>query len=448
MISWIFEYPESTILFSVAFVCLILFLWMKRDFFSPANIYCFSQVMMVGIAYLKLNQAMTDFKLITWLFWIGGMFAFLTGCWLVNLVWKSKVAPEIKYPLVLHQDYDWRKHFFLSLVAFGFFLIGFFAIISIAGNLILFTESPGDWMGKNPKVGSFANYFCSSPMVVGLFGVASFKSFNPLRGYRIASRIMALVTICLSFMAFPNRGTTFVCVGILLVLYNYLHKKLSFAFIGVTASLLLAAFIGIAMLRGQYGNGSLDGLVLDAVIDLPYKYVANNYWNFDYALNPPSDRDRHPWTYGVDTFFGILYFVHVGPALRESNGWDTPYNESVEKINGLNTVSYLWDAYKDFRVPGIFLVPLFFGIVFTFIYRRLAVLKSPKELLFHSMFVFWILMWSFTTGYKQSMYWIWMAFFYVVPTLCQRKSLPDESFLVEKENTKKGCAYKIAAEGQ
>lgn len=446
MISWISEYPESTILFLVAFVCLVVFLTMKRDFFSPANIYCFSQTMMVGIAYLKLNPAMSDFKLVTWLFWIGGMFAFLTGCWLVHLIWKSKRAPETKYPLVLHQKYNWRRHFILSVVAFCFFLVGVLAIVSIAGNLILFTESPSFWMGKNPKVGLYSNYFLSSPMVVALFGVASFKSFNPLRGYRIASRIMVVVTTCLSFMAFPNRGTTFVCIGILLVLYNYLHKKISFIAIGVSASLLLIAFIGIAMLRGQYGKDSMEGLVLDAAIELPYKYVANNYWNFDYALNPPSDKKTHEWTYGVDLFYGILYFSHLGPSLRQSNGWDSPYNESIEKVAGLNTVSYLWDAYKDFRVPGIFLIPLFFGILFTFLYKRLAILKTPKELLFHSMFIFWILMWSFTTGYKQPMYWVWMVFFYLITTLSQGKKLPNESLFANKKTEEEESNAKISTQ--
>lgn len=137
-----------------------------RRFFSPANVYCFSQALMLGVAYLKLNPAMTDFSLFTWMVWIGGFLSFLGGCFLMNLVWTSRNGSPMICPLKLHCEYDWSRHFLFSFVAFGYFLIGVFFVISIAGNLILFTDSPGSWMGKNTKVGTYAVFFCSSPMVV------------------------------------------------------------------------------------------------------------------------------------------------------------------------------------------------------------------------------------------------------------------------------------------
>ncbi|MCK9181829.1 MAG: oligosaccharide repeat unit polymerase [Fibrobacteraceae bacterium] len=379
---------------------------------------------MLGVAYLKLNPAMTDFSLFTWMVWIGGLLSFLGGCFLMNLVWTSRNGSPMDFPLKLHCEYDWNRHFLFSFVAFGYFLIGVFCVISIVGNLILFTDSPGSWMGKSPKVGAYAVFFCSSPMVVSLFGVASFKSLNPSHRYiRWVSRFMAIFTTCLSFMTFPNRGTTFVCAGSLVVLYNYLHKKLSFSLILIIAGIGLAAFILIAAIKNQYGEGSVAGqIATSSVIDLPYKYVANNYWNLDYALNKDSDEPEHPTTFGADIFYGVLYYTHLPEALRTSFGWDTPYNESVEKVNGLNTVSYLWDAYKDFGLPGVFLEPFFFGLLFTFIYRRLSVMKTPMGVLFHTMFVFWILFWSFTTGYKQPMYWAWILFFLLIPALCSKKA--------------------------
>lgn len=422
MISWIFEYPESAVLFLLALVYLIIVLCRRDDLMKPMNVYCLSQMSLLGIAYLKLNRAMTDFRLTTWLFWGGALVSFFAGCLLLDWAWRACGGPVLHSPLNPSKSYDWGKHVALCFVAFGFFLIGVFGVISIAGNFILFTEHPGLWMGKNPKAGSLAIYFCSSPMVVGLFGVAAFKAWNPSRKLRIISRVMIPVTIALSFMTFPNRGTTFICVGILFVLYNYLHRKLSFLVVGIFSAVLLVAFVAIAMLRDQYSDNSVNGAVLGSALDLPYKYIANNYWNFDYALNPPSDRPRGNFTYGVDALFGIDDLVHIGSAIRTSNGWDSPYNESAEKVTGLNTVLYVWDAYKDFGVPGVILLPLFFGFLFTYIYRKMAVARTPGPLLFHSMFVFWILQWSFTTGYKQPMYWIWIMFFLLIPALCSKEA--------------------------
>lgn len=150
---------------------------------------------------------------------------------------------------------------------------------------------------------------------------------------------------------------------------------------------------------------------------LLYKYVANDYWNLDYAFNRTSDIPEHEWTYGIDAFFGITYLMHIGDGIQQSFGWDSPYNESVVKCTGLNTIPYLWDAYKDFGLPGIFLLPFTFGMLFTFSCHRMAVAKTPLTLLLTSTFMMWIILWNFTTGYKQSMYWVWMFFFFFVCTV-------------------------------
>lgn len=432
MISWICEYPESSALFLLFVGYLIAVLVKRDDLMKPVHVYCLSQMALLGIAYLKMSKAMTDFHLVTWLFWGGALASFFAGCTLLDWVWKTKDGTLLQFPLKNRPAYDWNKHIALTFVAFCFFLIGVFGVISIAGNFILFTEHPGEWMGKDPKVGGLAIYFCSSPMVVGLFGVAAFKAWNPVKRLRVIARLMIPVTIALSFMTFPNRGTTFVCVGILFVLYNYLHKKLSFLVVGIFAVVLLVAFVTIAMLRDQYSDNSAGAIAMDSALDLPYKYVSNNYWNFDYALNPPADRPRGDFTYGVDALFGIDELAHIGSSIRTSLGWDSPYNESVEKVTGLNTVLYVWDAYKDFGVPGVILLPFFFGFLFTYIYRRMAVAGTPRPLLFHSMFIFWILLWSFTTGYKQPMYWIWIIFFYMIPWLCTKKNLLDNELAADK----------------
>ena len=172
---------------------------------------------------------------------------------------------------------------------------------------------------------------------------------------------------------------------------------------------------------------------------LPYKYLANNYWNLDYAFNRLSDIPEHEWTYGIDAFYGVTHLMHIGDGIQQSFGWDTPFNESVVKYTGLNTILYLWDAYKDFGLPGIFLLPFFFGVLFTYCYHKMAVAKNPFMLLLTATFMMWIILWNFTTGYKQSMYWVWMFFFFFVCTVSsgKRSILPPDPDVVGNEISEK-----------
>lgn len=418
------EFPETGIMFALAaFVMAVLFLY-RGNFFSPAPLYFLVQVMMLGIAYTKLYPAMTDFHLNTWLVWIGGGLCFLLGCAATNCVWRqlggtiAYVAPK---PM---QWYNWKLHFLLSFSAFAFFLIGVIGVISVAGNLVLLTKNPSTWLdGQNSPVLKFSFFFTSSPMVVALFALSSFKSINPVKWIRTASKLMVLLTICLSFMTFPSRGVNMICVGLIIILANYLYKRLSWKHMGVIFVFILAFFVIVAYLKGQYGGTDLAEDGVEAVMDkqtmrtiglLPYKYISNNFWNLDYAFNISSDKDEHPWTYGIDAFFGFTQLMRIGVGLQESFGWDSPFNERVAKVGGLNTIPYLWDAYKDFGYPGIFLLPFFFGVLFTCVYRRMMETHSPLLYLLHAVFSLWIILWNFTTGYKQGMYWVWMGFFFMI----------------------------------
>ena len=65
--------------------------------------------------------------------------------------------------------------------------------------------------------------------------------------------------------------------------------------------------------------------------------------------------------------------------------------------------------------------------------KTLAVL-----MLLTAMFMMWIILWNFTTGYKQSMYWVWMFFFAFVCTISSgsRSILPADPEVVGKVEAK------------
>jgi oligosaccharide repeat unit polymerase len=425
MMEALFAYPESSVMFTLAVVALVLVSIFKEDFFRPSTLYFLVQMVMLGISYLKFLPMMSDFRYSTWLVWGGGMFCFLMGCYITDFAWRSLGGPPLQDKIKIHGEYNWVCHFFLSFSAFAYFFVGVIGVISVTGNLVLLTDNPSQWLtGKDNDVLKYADFFTSGAMVVGLFAVASFKSMNPVRWVRYASRFMVVFTMALSFATYPSRGINMLCFGMFIILFNYLRGRFSWRSLAVMSVLVGVFFVAVAALKGQYGNSDVtDSKIAKEVALLPYKYVANNYWNLDYAFNRMNDMPEHEWTYGIDAFFGITHLMHIGDGIQQSFGWDTPFNESIVKYPGLNTIPYLWDAYKDFGLPGIFLLPFFFGVLFTFCYHKMAVAKNPFTLLLTATFMMWIILWNFTTGYKQSMYWVWMSFFFFVCTVSSGKRL-------------------------
>ena len=306
MLSWAIAYPVSSALFLVVIFCLFQSWWFKKDFFSPLNVYCFTQCITLAISYFQIDRAMSDFHLFTWGVWLLGGLSFTGGCVVARLYAKSKGVPVQIHPAVCPKQYNWTYHLMLSFVVFFVFLIGVYGIYHKVGTLVIFTPNPAKWMTKYIDYGYFSLLFNSGPLCVLLFGVASFKKYNNIVWIRRVALVMVFVTIAINLMAYPNRTSLFFNFGFFLIFVNYLYKRISPIVIASLLVIAIIVFISIGSLRDQYGGGSVQGKALSVVVELPYKYLANNYWNLDYVLNPPNDREIHPHTYGIDFFNGIF----------------------------------------------------------------------------------------------------------------------------------------------
>lgn len=433
MFYWVSNYPESFILFLIAFFCLLQAWWLKKDFFSPANVYCFTQTLSLGVAYLQLDKMMTPFHLKTWLFWGGALLSFLMGASLLKLLYKSKASIPSFDKVEAQYQYNWSLHVLLSFIPFIFFLIGIYGIIQKAGTLLVFTDNPSKWMTKEISYGYFAIMFSSGPLVVLSFGLAIFKRFNPYFTPRLIARIMVPMVIALNLMAYPNRTSLFMNLGFLLILSNYLRKKISSALILLVIIIAASFFMALGMIRSQYASDSVESMAIETAVELPYKYIANNYWNFDYAINPSVDRDFHPFTYGVDFFHGPFEYFKVGGAFRSSYGWDSPFNESIMKEKGYNTVSYLWEIYKDLGAFGVFILPFFASFLLYFLFYKIQNPLSPKVIMFYTLLIYFVAWWWFSPAYKNGMHWFWFLFIFWITSVCKRKSPVKElsSFVVK-----------------
>ena len=425
MFTWVSEYPVSSALFLVVIFCLFQSWWFKKDFFSPLNVYCFTQCITLAISYFQLDRAMSDFHLYTWGVWLLGMLSFAGGCIVARLCAKSKSLSVQVHPAVCPRQYNWVYHLLLSFVVFLVFLVGVYGILHKVGTLIIFTPNPAKWMTKYIDYGYFSLLFNSGPLCVLLFGVASFKKFNNVAWVRHVAFVMVFVTIIINLMAYPNRTSLFFNVGFFLIFVNYLYKRISPIVIASLLVLAIVAFISIGSLRDQYGGGSVEGKALDVVIELPYKYLANNYWNLDYVLNPPNDRVIHPHTYGIDFFSGIFEYARLSRSFKTSFRWDDAFNDRIQKVTGFNTVNYLWEVYKDFHLLGVVLLPFLCGLGLTVLHLRLCRPFTPRQILMYTYFIYFVGWWFFTAGYKQGIYCIWGMVIFVVSTICMGNARPQ-----------------------
>ena len=436
MFAQVCEYPETTVLLFIV-AGLLFYVWKKKlDFFSPATVYIFFQCLTLAFAYLRLDHAMTPFHAKTWFVWGGALFSFASGCLLFQ--WNHspcKTQPTENFA------YNWKLHFILSCFILALYFVGIFGIIQVAGNLILFTGNAGYFASRKVDYGFYAQFFSSAPLVVMLFGVASFKSLNPVRWLRRISLPITLFISVLSVCAYPSRTTLFMCLGFAVILFNFLCKRISVLLITALLIAGIVGFIFVASARSQYGESSVKSMTMEAAMTMPYKYVANNYWNLDYAINSPTDREIHPFTYGIDFFSGMFEYFRAPGALKTSFGWDGIYNESVQKIPGLNTTGYLWEIYKDFGLPGCFLVPFLVGLGMSILFDRVKRRKTPRLVMFYVFFIYFVGFWFFLAGYKQGIFWAWGVIIWMISTIC---SLHPKA-LVKSEIQEENCAERNIA---
>jgi len=411
----------SGIAFSIAFLCLFEASIFKKDFFSPTRVYIFTQSFTLAVAYLKLSPAMTDFHILTWAVFLCGMLSFVMGCYAVKLVFNIKPSVS-NNKFALFENYRWNFHIFFAFILFLTFLLPAKKIFDYAGGIPIFSSKiPKILSDKLPSiVGHFSYPLALIPLTTALFGAASFSSVNPNRYLRYFSRFMVALQIVALILFCPGRSFIFMSIASLMVIWNYFRKNISAKILLFGIIILIGAFIAVAQVKNQYGSSSIQNMAIDKVILLPYNYIANNYWNLDYALNPQIPLAGHPPTYGLDHFVGQLPFF--GRSLREAFGWDGMLNNSIMKRPKYNSINYLWEVYKDFGGIGVAFVPFFWGILITWLYMRLRTTLQMRFLLLYTFAIVMVGLWWFNIWYKVSfMYGFLVLAIFIMTEFCQKK---------------------------
>lgn len=409
----------SILLFAVCILSLLQSGIFKRDFFAPLNVYIFSQALSLGIAYLKLMPQMSDFQTTTWLVVIGSAISFAAGVFTLRLIWAARhpheaidrSAPSHALLAEANSGYRWWLHALMLIFAFLYLGIGLWAEWKEIGTLILFSPNINRLMTIEgmPSLGWFVFPLNSGPLVAMLAAPGAFSSLNPHRKLRWFFRISFLLGLFLGFAGMPNRISIFSAALVMLYTFNLSARRIRPSFIVLGLLLSLVAFMAVAGTKGQ-SAGVSRVMFQKEVLMLPYSYIANNWWNLDYAINRPVDQPEHTRLYGLDMLHGVMMPNPTFGSLYSAFKWDGIFNETAAKVPRLNSITYHWSLYKDFGLIGAVGFPFFFGFLFNYLYLKTKTRGRVFDLSLYTYFLFWVTLWFFEEFWSNSLYISWLFF--------------------------------------
>ncbi len=411
----------------VSTLCLLLFLFivfrvafLKKDIFSPPHLFFLSESTTLGIAYLKYDEAMTDFHFLTWLVILGSGFCFWLGCMTVKLVGERNYGKfntayfnteKLKKNLF---NYNWKLHLIGSFAALGVISIFYLLLAKQYGGVPLLIGRMQDVMAIGGVSFGILNIFpVSAPLPIFLFLIASFKKLNPHLKLRIIARIMTVATLVFCNLFFLSRGNFAYIIIFAVLLWHYFHKALKarHIFYGAIASLLL--FMSVAAARQQY-LVSTGHEKINRLLHLPYVYIANNYWNLDYALNPLSDKATISPHYGLGMIEGPLNMTPFGYKLAKGLGWDSIFNETIIKVKSLNTVTFHFPLYNELGFFSLFGVTFLFGFLTSFIYMKMKMQPNLYNIMLYACACYMMAISHHDEFYQISTYYFWPLYMAIV----------------------------------
>lgn len=394
----------------------------KTDFFSPVRLYLFFHSLTLGIAFLSLHKAMTPFHPFTWLVYLGSGFSYVCGAWIVGLIGSTYYSTQNnQVPTIPISSYNWRFHFLFAFLLAAVFSLGMAVASFGIGSVPLFAKDKGVAIRDFFTVNWFASVALSyGGVVMALFFMAIFRSGARRKLGDLAFWMTSIVLIIYS-LALSRSGLIFFAF-FALIYFHQAVKRISILRLVLLFSIFLSlfavsAYVKLSNYQKHSEFGSSGAKTLGLAMKFPYIYVANNFWNLDFALNPENFQERHPTTYGFSTISGVLDMMllpggGIGPGIRQVGGYDDQFHSQSIKVKGLNTMGYQWGLYKDFGVLGAFAAPFVFGIFFGTLYFRMKKRKSILSFATYS-YLSYFVGFSWFLAFWESMIYVY-GFFYVV----------------------------------
>jgi len=389
--------------------------WHGVSMFSPWTLYTLGQFFTLSVAYLKLDPLMTDFSVVTWAVWAGSAVAFFAGNLAATLVPQSTLKP-----IQLVRVRSWW------LWLWG--VVGLYLFGTAMGLLKV-----GTWpvLARHPEDARLA--FQQTAFSTGLLQLSNWVLVAVLPLQAIMSRGwrrwlccgLFLLAFCYGLLTGFRMILMFGLFSTLMTWDFFVHRVAVFKLaLALFAFLLLSTVVMLMRMEGTHlmrpGILHLGGEIF---VKGAYIYIANNFWNLDFAVSRQLGDHFHPQTWGGLFFQPPLMVLGIASKIEPAYGWDTWRNDLSVKRAALNTISFQWTVIKEWGWPGVVLFPFGLGAFATRLYMRVERARSQWAMLIYVPVAFSILFSFFLFMYQTPMYWM-IGVCYFSLWLVTRESLP------------------------
>ncbi|MEO6098403.1 MAG: O-antigen polymerase [Fibrobacteria bacterium] len=359
-------------------------LYRGGDLLSPARVYIALYSLLLALYSLKLSKLQTPWSASSHLLFWGANAMFVSGAFLALLMRKIKFPGfrlefgRIRACLVSDAaGMDWQWFYRIFLICVCVYLASFAISAALTGGIPVFAKKPDDARLAFFSATGLTNYgmfFGPMALMLGM----EMLIFSP-KTERLRRRVMILGGIVLLlYISLVTRYDIFRFLIYSVALYHYGIKPLQAKHLAMGAFAVLGIFMIAFLVR--INSDSIETFNEMVKVRMPanlawasgiYAYIANDFWNFDYAIRKFEDGvGQYPLQYGFSLVRAPLYLLHLEGGIESAFGFDTIMNESSIKLKGFNTIIYVWHFYKDFGAIGVYLITLAFGLVISFYYQN------------------------------------------------------------------------------
>lgn len=375
----------------VSIICFVLFflillLARKKDFFSPAKVFTLVWLLAIGLTDLKLSRLQITWSGLAWFSLLLAVFSFLLGVYIVYVLFFNKNILKINDVRLIFTKSEINENllYIIIITLFMFYSISYIITYLIRGFVPIFTRMPEIARTKWGifGIGSFV-YTIPAILYLSLIYVFISKT-NIMRKFIIFS-IMLISFITYVFLL--NRFYLLLPIALFVILLYYKTNRLRPRNILIVLIIFSIIFFEISNLRlSRYAINILYYLSEMkfgkeyAILTEPYMYISMNLENFANAIGK---LDFH--TYGYFVFDFLLKPIGLKDLISEY----VHIEEFPHIINrAYNTYTMFFIYYRDFGFVGLFVIPLLFGALVSYIYYKMRLNPTIYNISFYGMLIF------------------------------------------------------------
>ncbi|MGB7566962.1 MAG: O-antigen polymerase [Chitinivibrionales bacterium] len=348
----------------------------KKDFFSPVIFFIILYSLLLAINSLNLSSVQISWSPTSQLLFWGSVALFIGGCASITVLANIKFQPfAISFPAIradLRRDaqtIDWKRFQTVWLICAVIFFFAYARSYMITGEIPLFSKSPESsrlhFFGAS-FLSNYAIHFAPPSMMLGI------EILLFMQGRKKQKILVFIVSLSILFLygTIVTRTDIFRFALFGVILYHYGKKNLSLKHIAVLLFAGAALFVMFSLIR--VSHTATQAFLATSHLRMPkeygwasnfYGYVANNFWNFDYAVRKFYDNNQsYPYGYGFYLFRSLFAVTFMEGPFSQMFGFQDIFNSEITRIKGWNTIIFTWHLCKDFSFYGLFLFSLFLGM--------------------------------------------------------------------------------------